>query len=91
PLEVDFRAKLRAASKEARSIYDDGLREIRASKKRGETTAFVSAPGTDEDRALATELLGHPRNGFTAYIKPGGESPGGAESGATPPSIVITW
>ena len=89
--EADFRAKLRAASGETRSIYDEGIREIRASKKRGETMAFVPATGSDEDRAAATELLSHPHNGFNAYIKPGGESPGGAKYGAAAPSIIITW
>ena len=89
--ENDFRAKLRAASKEARAIYDEGLREIRASKRRGETMALVSAAGSDKDRAAAKDLLGHPRNGFSASIKPGGESPGGAAYGAESPTIVIIW
>jgi len=88
--ETDFRAKLRAASEGARSIYDECIREVRACKQRGETVASVSATGSDEDRAAATALLSHPHNGFTAYIKPGGESPGGSASGASPPSIVVT-
>lgn len=89
--ENDFRGKARAASKEARSLYDACLLEIRAAKRRGERMAAVAAAGSDEDRAAALALLNHPHNGFSTHVKPGGESPGGADYGAAPSSIVVTW
>jgi hypothetical protein len=88
--EADFRKKLSAVSKAARSLYEACLREIDLAKGRGETSAGVAVAWPDDDTEAAAELLRHPRNGFNAYGKPADESPGGHDVGKKP-RLIISW